>query len=1253
VKKLAYYSITLLILATLAYSSNRIVAHVLDAQLPGLLSQALGIPVHLGPTRVNLARLTAHSPKLVMGDPTDPAIAATDLSVTLHWSDLLRAQLRLREGSASTLAVNPARWPTNNDPWPTDYSFLDPYLPDLLQLETGHFIDPDGSAYHVAHARWKRTDGGATLGWEQTWSGKPLTIEARLASLGDVLRLAGAGLDTTITAGTDKDSRITTKFTLAPGSASGYQLSAQVGAAGMLASITSDSEEDWVLPPTSTTHMELLDIGKLQALLNHYSPAPDASGTAGGALPLIALPDHTGQIKIDELRWRDQAGANTVIEYKTGGGGFHLPSFTIAGEGGILNGHASLESSARGWQVNLNAAIATATAEHGLAAAYLDSAWSWHSGRAVITGAGDNWTSLLNSLQGEVDLAGIHSGKVQTPVAMSAQLDNRPGELALETVDIRIGGGQISGSASLAGTTKRQLTARLRASSVNLDFLMAADATLGKPGIALPAFLNALPNIDLDGQLDFTDLRVPPLAMKQGTVAIKRAGLGGYLAASAQDYEGGSAKVRLEGNRQAGQAGNYRLTADINRVNLPKLFAQQSTLLDTRTSGNIAFSGRGQSAAQVIRTMTGSSKLTIEMRTDGDWQRTSGPADQLTIEGNARTVMVDTRIAGVEISELVVDSLQQNLTGTVSMVDGRAPWLVATLESDKLDIPALLDHFDSNSTASSDSDTLDALKNLGAAQLSLKAKSLKFSGLAMTNVDLQVSSKSEQLRVDRFNFELQKGTFESEGQIGWEKSRAALAVNARVSNLAIDELFIAQPEAMRAPVSGTISLQSEGVTVGELLGGLHGEIELASSAAAGTITDDNRRKISMTARRIPNGMQAEVQSLQWGKSDLSGSLSYYQTVPPRIELELKGGTLSLRSWEEIANKKQADSQHKPVGSIVTRTARASIDMVGDVVLAPLRLITGPSEAVPGDKLFATDTFPLEWLHKYQLKIHGKLDSLDSIEVTGSDLALELDVEGGKLNAQANAAVINQGKAQLKMLVDDNKQPAAVQLSGEFTDIQGPLLQSTAPRSGYFDVSSQGKSQAELAANVNGIVYLQLGAGPLDYGRAMLLTADVATAAFDTLIPGSDKKKPQLECAVALGVFKDGKGITPYGYAARTDLANLVGQVELNLKKELVHMNFSSSSRKGVGISVGNVFSNTIEIEGSLSDPKIIPDATGLIWRGWAAVLTGGLSIVGESVLKRALASENPCESVHKHIRKDLCVPGQTAASSALVCPQSS
>ena len=230
------------------------------------------------------------------------------------------------------------------------------------------------------------------------------------------------------------------------------------------------------------------------------------------------------------------------------------------------------------------------------------------------------------------------------------------------------------------------------------------------------------------------------------------------------------------------------------------------------------------------------------------------------------------------------------------------------------------------------------------------------------------------------------------------------------------------------------------------------------------------------------------------------------------------------------------------------------------------------------------------------------------------------------------------------------QPATAALTGTFKDLRGDMIKTNTPRSGYFDLTSHGHTQAELAANLSGLVYLELGQGTLDYTKLMLLTDDVATSMFRTLIPGADTKPPQLECGVSLGVFKDGRGVTPYGYAARTDLANLVGKIEIDMKKELIHMNFSSSSRKGIGISVGNVFSNTVEVEGPLSDPEIVPNATGLLWRGWAAVMTGGLSVVGESMLKRALASENPCKTVRKHIHKEFCPSNPAAAASAMVCP---
>ena len=135
------------------------------------------------------------------------------------------------------------------------------------------------------------------------------------------------------------------------------------------------------------------------------------------------------------------------------------------------------------------------------------------------------------------------------------------------------------------------------------------------------------------------------------------------------------------------------------------------------------------------------------------------------------------------------------------------------------------------------------------------------------------------------------------------------------------------------------------------------------------------------------------------------------------------------------------------------------------------------------------------------------------------------------------------------------------------------------------------------------------------------------------------------------MFKDGAGVTPFGYALRTDKANLIGRIEIDLKKELMQLQIDSRSREGVGISLSSVFANTVRIKGPLTDPEIVPHTTSILWRGWAAFMTAGLSVVGESVIKRALSSEDPCLTIKKQIRKDICGTQQLLAASPLACPK--
>ena len=588
------------------------------------------------------------------------------------------------------------------------------------------------------------------------------------------------------------------------------------------------------------------------------------------------------------------------------------------------------------------------------------------------------------------------------------------------------------------------------------------------------------------------------------------------------------------------------------------------------------------------------------------------------------------------------------------MVEGRKPWLEADLISSQLDLPSLR-NFQSQSASTetaTDSDPIQDLKELGDTRISLKVAALKLEYATLTHVAAQIVTAPDSVSIEHLDFALDEGHFTSSGAIDWKKDEAAFSLDANIKNLEIEKLLTALPDREAVPLSGSINISSEGSTLDKMLARLSGEVNLSTTLnTLDTVSSggDSLAKIEMSATRTADGMRAEIKRFQWEGTDLSGSVQYHEATPPLVDIEIAGGALSISPFEEDDTAPPQPSG-KDDKSIIGRTAEAGASMLGDVVSAPLRVFFGPREAKPGDKLFSSTPMSFDWMNNNRLTLKGKIDTISSSRASASDVEFSGNLSGGIFTMDASAGTVNKGSASVKVNLNVAEAPATLAMSGTFNDLRGKLIKADIPRSGSFNMTSQGQSEAELAANANGLVYLELGAGPIDYKSLTLLTADVATSAFQTLIPGVEKKQPELDCAVVLAVFKDGMGTTPFGYAARTQDANLIGKVDINLKKELLHMSFSSSNRKGVGLSVGSVFSNTVEIEGPLTNPKIVPNTTGLLWRGWAAVMTGGLSVLGESVFKRVLASDNPCESVQHHIHKKFCPTPEAAGASTMICP---
>lgn len=1257
-KRLIFAAVVIVSVGALIIWGDRILARTLDAELAPLLSKQLGLPVQLGPMQARVMGLKATTPKLVMGDPKDPAVIATSVEVSLAWADLLRGDVRLVYASADDLMVRPSRWPSSGKPLPDNYNFLEPYLPRKLEFETGRYVSDSGEAYPLNQMLWQRQfNGAATANWVEQRSPGDVALALKLSSLADLLKLAPLDAELTIEVEGSTDSTITLKTRLQPGTKSAYTLQLDIDAGGMSAQIAASGKTAWALPDESETTIPLLDSAKVAALLKHYSQDSDKStefsSMMATTLPRLELPVHKGHVVITEAHLASVVTKDTAFDFTTSTQGVQISALTSSGPASLLTGELGVVSDTQGWTVNLDSNVQASEDSGSIAAQFVGSDWILRTGRATLKGQGDTWGTLLNSLQGDAALSGHYDGAIDTPFAMTAKLDNHAGAFALEHMAITLGKGQLSGSAALSGTEKHTLSIDLEGTQIDLDFLFEKKDSKPLPGMAVPQYLTVFPDLELNVTLGVDGLSSPALQLSQAKATLNRTPRGGKLVLDGKGIHSGDLNMTLDATTPANANSTLQLTATFAQLDIPGMF-QQQTLLHSRSSGKLQFSSQGNGMNEVFAAMKGTAKMSVIVRPDNNWQRTSNAEETLQFTGSSSLVVKGDRVVGVEIENLDIDSIAQDLTGNISMVAGRSPWFEAVLKSEKLDINGLIALLPTSTNDTQGSNLLPSLQRLGSAKASLDVKSLILYEIPLQDVQLEVMSGANIIDLQQVDFLTGNGTFKSQGEMSWKDDKATLEGTAEVTNVDLDQFLISKKAVEHIPVSGSAKINSEGSNVAELLSNLTGYIDLQAVNPKQGNTPQAQRKIAMKATRLSDGMEADISSLQWGETELTGTVRYRKTTPPLLEVDIHSGSLSLLPWENAYLEADTKDKDKTKKTSVGSVAKKSADFVGDVLLTPLRFLADDeSEPKPGAKLFSSDPLPLASLQKFNAKVSAEFDSLLSSAITAKGISITGDLTDGQLTFKAQSTDLSQGSGELDASLDANAVPATLKLTSTFTDVRGlAARENTYPRSGFISLQSQGQSQAELAAGVNGLVFLKLGQGPFDYANSALLTSNISTTVFQTLIPGIDKKQQEVECGVTVALFKDGQGVTPYGFAARTNQANLLGQVHLDLAKETLQMSLDSRGREGVGISVSSVFSNTVQIKGPLTDPGIVPDATGLIWRGWAAVMTGGLSVLGESLIKRVLASENPCKSIEKLIAKELCPTNPIAASSPMVCPTS-
>ena len=360
-------------------------------------------------------------------------------------------------------------------------------------------------------------------------------------------------------------------------------------------------------------------------------------------------------------------------------------------------------------------------------------------------------------------------------------------------------------------------------------------------------------------------------------------------------------------------------------------------------------------------------------------------------------------------------------------------------------------------------DLLAQLRKLDAMSVSLAARRVTLERLPLNGVQLKLSSGSDSLAIDQLDFSTTGGRLQCKGGINWKRDQARITATARATDFELDK-FLIHDNGQGVPVSGTLSLQSAGRNWPELLAGLRGDVQLSASTGPGGTPPKSPRRLAMEIKRTAGGMEAVIDSFQWGDSDLAGKLTYRDSRPPRFDLELSRGNLSLLPWEKAAAPPERDSTNATDRDLISRTAEASADFVSNLLLTPLRWLQEDADPVaPGKKLFSTTPLPFELLDHHEGSIKGRLDTVTSTMGSASDLAFSASFAPGKLAAKASAGQLNGGSVDITLSIDTSEQPARIGLDGHFNGIRGAADKNSFPRNGWLSLTSQGESEAALAA----------------------------------------------------------------------------------------------------------------------------------------------------------------------------------------------
>ena len=131
--------------------------------------------------------------------------------------------------------------------------------------------------------------------------------------------------------------------------------------------------------------------------------------------------------------------------------------------------------------------------------------------------------------------------------------------------------------------------------------------------------------------------------------------------------------------------------------------------------------------------------------------------------------------------------------------------------------------------------------------------------------------------------------------------------------------------------------------------------------------------------------------------------------------------------------------------------------------------------------------------------------------------------------------------------------------------------------------------------------------------------------FSALNPfAKDEKYSNWDCSIFAIDFESGEGEIS-GFLLQGEKIMVVGGGEIDLNTEKLGIEFNTKPRAGVGVSADMFVTPFVALTGTLKEPGVGLNASGVLLEGGLAVMTGGMSFLYKGLMDRATAEMDQCE----------------------------